>query len=404
MACFYLVTGLVNCSSNRQIMAPRLWGLALGRLTGIVDLVRSVSLFRWGILGTGAISAKFVAGLAAAREAEVAFVASRSLERAQAFAAGWGIKRAIVGYAEAAAEGGVDAIYVATPPSEHTSHALLCISAGIPVLVEKPFASSAEEASMIAEAARSKSVFAMEAMWTRFLPAAQAMRDLVAARSVGEIRLVAGNFGMSHAPDEANGIFNPSLGGGALSHLGVYPLSLAQWIFGSPLVMQAVGSVGSTGVDEDAAFQLQYAGGVIGSFFVSVRAWAPDDFQVLGAEGMIGLRGSIVRPNGLTLSQEAPRPHEKSVFGWRARLRQHALVHRIAQLTGRSSRGRGKQLNYHYEGNGYHYEADEVRACVRRGAVESVVMPLNDSVAVATTVDSIRLAVRANADAGGRSS
>ena len=93
--------------------------------------------FRWGVFGTGAISAKFVAGLAGARDAEAAFVASRSLDRAQKFAAGMGIPRAIAGYAEAVAAGGVDAIYIATPPSEHAAHALLCIEAGIPVLVEK---------------------------------------------------------------------------------------------------------------------------------------------------------------------------------------------------------------------------------------------------------------------------
>lgn len=356
--------------------------------------------FRWGIFGTGAISAKFVAGLAAARGAEASFVASRSLEKAQRFAAGMGMGRAIAGYTEAAAAGGVDAIYVATPPSEHAAHALLCIEAGIPVLIEKPFASSAADAARIADAARSSSVFAMEAMWTRFLPAAQALRDKLAARSVGEVRFVAGNFGTSQTPDSANGVFNPALGGGAVAHLGVYPLSLAQWLFGSPTLVQAMGTIGATGVDEDAAFHLRYQAGAIGSFFVSIRAWAPDDFHVLGSEGMIRARGSIVRPHGLDMSHEAPRRAEEAQFGWRARLRQHGLVHQIAQRTGRSSRSRGRRLDFRYAGNGYHYEADEVRACLARGAVESAVMPLNDSIAVAATADMIRQAIRNQAATG----
>lgn len=357
--------------------------------------------FRWGIFGTGAVAAKFVAGLAAARNAEATFIASRSLAKAQKFAAGMSIGRAIGGYAEAAAEGGVDAIYVATPPSEHAAHALLCIEAGIPVLVEKPFASSAAEALRIAAAARSKSVFAMEAMWTRFLPAAQAMRDKLAARSVGEVRLVAGNFGTSQAPDRSNGMFDPALGGGALAHLGAYPLSLAQWLFGTPTLTQAMGTIGPTGVDEDAAFQLQFSAGVIGSFFVSIRAWAPDDFHVLGTEGMIGVQGSIVRPYGLHLSHEMPRPAEQAQFGWRASLRQHALIHNVAQRTGRSSRSRGSSLEYRYAGNGYHYEADEVRACVQRGAGESTVMPLKDSIAVASTAETIRKTLRNQSTAAG---
>jgi predicted dehydrogenase len=356
--------------------------------------------FRWGIFGTGAVSAKFVAGLAAARDAEAALVASRSLAKARSFAAGMGIPRAVAGYAEAAAERGVDAVYIATPPSEHAAHALLCIEAGIPVLVEKPFASSAAETVRVADAARSSSVFAMEAMWTRFLPAAQALRDKLAARSVGDVRLVAGNFGTSQAPDRANGIFDPARGGGALAHLGAYPLSLAQWLFGAPTLVQAMGTIGPTDVDEDAAFQLRYPGGVIGSFFVSIRAWAPDDFQVSGTEGMIGLRGSIVRPYGLEVSHEAPRRPEEPQFGWRGRLRQHALVHHIAQRTGRSSRSRGRSLGYRYAGNGYHYEADEVRACLERGAGESEIMPLTDSIAVASTADLIRKAIRGQATRG----
>ncbi len=353
-----------------------------------------MSPFRWGIFGTGAISAKFVAGLSAARNAKASFVCSRTLANAQRFAAELGINRAIEGYANAVAEGGVDAIYVATPPSEHVAHALMCIGAGIPVLVEKPFASSAAESMRIAEASRSRSVFAMEAMWTRFLPAAQAMREKVAAKGVGEVRVVAGNFGVSNELDAANGVFNAVLGGGAIAHLGVYPLSLARWFFGSPTLIQALGSIGSTGVDEDAAFQLRYSHGVIGSFFVSIRAWAPDEFQVLGTDGMLSMRGSIVRPFGLNISRQLPVPSEKPVFGWRARARQHGLTHQIAQRLGRSSRHGGRHNLHPYAGNGYHYEADEVRACIERGAIESANMPLNDSIAVAQTMDSIRDEIR----------
>lgn len=356
--------------------------------------------FRWGIFGTGAISVKFVAGLAAARNAEASLVASRSLAKAQKFAAGLGVARAIEGYAEAAAAGGVDVIYIATPPSEHAAHALLCIEAGIPVLVEKPFATNAAEALRIADAARAKSVFAMEAMWTRFLPAAQALRDELAAGNTGEVRLVSGSFGTSKTPNPEDGSFDPALGGGALAHLGVYPLSLGQWLFGSPTLIQAVSSVGATGVDEDAAFMLQYPSGVIGSFFASIRAWAPNDFHVMGTDGMISFHGPIDRPYGLTTFRQAPLRREGPKFGWRTRIRQHGVVHRVAQLTGLSSRNRGKRLSYRYTGNGYNYEADEVRTCVQGGACESDVMPLDDSIAVASTADMIRKRILESANTG----
>lgn len=354
-------------------------------------------MFRWGIFGTGAISAKFVAGLKTALNAQPAFVASRSLEKAQHFAAAMGIPKAIQGYAEAAAHGGVDAIYIATPPSEHASHALLCIESGIPVLIEKPMASTANDAQRIADAAQRRSVFAMEALWTRFLPAAQAMRDQLNRHVVGNVRWVTGNFGTSQVPDPTSGMFNAALGGGALAHLGCYAVSHAQWLFGSPTLVQAIGTIGASGVDEDAAFQLRYSNGVIGSFFASLRAWAPDDFNVLGEHGMLGFEGSIVRPTGLYVSNESPRSAEGAQFGWKAKLQQHGLVHQIAQRIGKSSRAPRRHLTYRYSGNGYHYEANEVRACVQSGAVESKTMPLNDSIAVANTIDTIRNAIAGQA-------
>ena len=353
--------------------------------------------FRWGIFGTGSISAKFVAGLAAARSAEVAFVASRSLAKAQAFAAGMGIGRAVEGYAEAAALGGVDAIYIATPPSEHAAHAMMCIAAGIPVLVEKPLGFTQSDAVQIADAARGRSVFAMEALWTRFLPAAQALKDKVGAADIGEVRFVRGSFGTSQAPNPVNSLFNPALGGGALAHLGVYPLSLGQWLFGRPILSHAMGIIGPTGVEEDVAFQVRYRGNVAGSFFISIRAWAPDDFQVLGSEGVVSLCGSIVRPFGVDVSQASPRTPETADFGWRGRLRQHALVHQLAQWLGRSSQAPGRRFNHFYSGNGYHYEADEVRACIERGSVESTIMPLEDSLAVAAVIDQVRHTVHTRA-------
>jgi len=356
-----------------------------------------MSSFRWGIFGTGAISAKFVAGLTAARDAQASFVASRTQNGAQRFAAGMGIGTALTGYAEAAATGGVDAIYIATPPSMHADHALACIEAGIPVLVEKPFASSALEASRIADAARANGVFAMEAMWTRFLPAAQALREQLANGIIGEVRLVSGSFGSSQRLEAGNGMFDATLAGGALSHLGAYPLSLGQWLFGTPEVVQAIGTIGVSGVDEDAAFQLRYPCGTIGSFVVSLRAWAPDDFRLFGSEGMLSVRGSIVRPHGLELVRQTPLGPDIARFEAKAKLRQHSLVHQIAQRLNKSNRPSATRRAHRYAGNGYHYEADEVRACVERGAIESNIMPLAESVAVAATADVIREAIHAQA-------
>ncbi len=351
--------------------------------------------FRWGIFGTGAISAKFIAGLVTTRHPqEVVFVASRTLDRAQQFVAGVRCGRPIEGYAAAAALGGVDAIYIATPPSFHAEHALACIEAGIPVLIEKPLAISAADARRIADAARARSVFAMEAMWTRFLPAATAMRELVLGGRLGEIKMVSGDFGLSQRPESRNGMFDPRLGGGAMAHLGAYPLSLGQWLFGTATEVQALATIGATGVDETVTFQCRYPGDVLGSFHVSLRSWSEDRFLVSGTEGSAGFRGSIVRPHGLHVADEGTRGYDEARFSWRDRLRQDGRIHRLAQLLDRSGRSRGQALRHHYAGNGYHYEVDEVQACVDRGDIESKVMSLDDSVNVAATADKVRATFR----------
>lgn len=346
--------------------------------------------FRWGIFGTGTISAKFVAGLAAANDAQAVMVASRSAESARAFAGAFGIAEARAGYAEAAAAGGVDAVYIATPPALHAEHARLCLEAGIPVLVEKPFATSVAEAEAISDAASSSGVFAMEAMWTRFLPAAQALKERIAAGGAGEVRLLAGSFGGSAVPEPTNANFDPARGGGALAQLGVYPVSLAHWLMGPPTEVEAMGTIGATGVDEDVAMTLRFAGGAIGSFFASLRAPAPNDFRVMGTEAMIATRGPIFRPYGLLTHAERPKRRGGPDYSFKAKLREHGAVQWLVQLAGISSRRGGRFESFRYSGNGYHYEADEVARCVRAGARESTIMPLAESIAVAKTLGRIK--------------
>lgn len=348
--------------------------------------------FRWAVFGTGAIAAKFVAGLAAAADARAVLVASRSAEAAQAFAGAFGISRAVAGYDAAARAGGFDAAYIATPPALHRDHALACLAAGVPVLIEKPFAADAAAATDIAAAARAAGVFAMEGMWTRFLPAAQALRDRLAANALGEVRQVSGSLGFSKAVDAADGDFDSERGGGAVAHLGVYPLSLGQWLFGPPEAVMATGRVGATGVDEEAAMLLTYANGIVARFAASLRS-PMSDFAVTGTGGSLAFAGPVFRPHGLAALRTTPRRRDAPDFGRKAQLRESGTVQRLVQLADRFG-GRGPKITAHpFTGNGYHYEADEVARCVRLGLAESPDMPLADSLAVAATVDAVRAAI-----------
>jgi hypothetical protein len=136
---------------------------------------------------------------------------------------------------------------------------------------------------------------------------------------------------------------------------------------------------------------------VTGSFFVSIRAWVPNDFQVSGTTGKSGFRGSVVRPYRLGVAHETSRRLDKPRYSWRTRLRQCALVDQIVQRAAQSSRSPCRHLDFHYAGTGNQYEAEEVHACVARGNGESAIKPRNGSIAgLVATADTIRDAIRSN--------
>jgi predicted dehydrogenase len=121
------------------------------------------------------------------------------------------------------------------------------------VLIEKPIATSAREAEELAAAARSAGVFAAEAMWTRYLPQFDVLAQLLQRGDLGTIRLAAADVGWAIGDDAASYLLDPALGGGAALDMGVYGYWFAQFAIGRPQQIRAVGSMTSTGVDEQSA-------------------------------------------------------------------------------------------------------------------------------------------------------
>ena len=208
----------------------------------------------WGVLAPGGISATFVR--AAQRFTRQRFVAvgSRSADRATAFAAEHGLPKAYGSYEELVADPEVDAVYVASPHSEHHAHALLAIRAGKHVLVEKAFTRNAAEAREVVEAARAADVTVMEAMWTRFMPRADVVRRLLADGALGELDTLLADHGqpLTHVKR----LMDPMLAGGALLDLGIYPVSYAIFVLGLPGRVQAIGDLTEGGVDRQVAIVL----------------------------------------------------------------------------------------------------------------------------------------------------
>jgi predicted dehydrogenase len=222
---------------------------------------RDAPTLRWGILAPGEIAADFVTALNRHTDQRVVAVGSRNQQRSEAFATRLGVDRAYGSYEQLVNDADVDVVYVASPHSEHEKHALLAIEAGKHVLVEKPFAASAAEARRIVDAARAAGVFAMEAMWTRYLPQTDIVRQLLEQGALGNVSLVTADFGGSAPFDPASRLFDPALAGGALLDLGVYVVSWASFVLGEPTSIFAAGTLAATGVDAQGSLLLSTAAG-----------------------------------------------------------------------------------------------------------------------------------------------
>ena len=221
-------------------------------------------------------------------DATLLAVASRSTERAEAFAAEHGVERAYGSYPAIMADPDVDVIYISTPHPQHLQVALAAIAAGKAVLVEKTFTATVAGAEQLVDAARTAGVFAMEAMWTRFQPAIVEARRLIDEGAIGEVRHVQADLGVDRPYDPTDRLFDPAQGGGALLDLGVYVVSFAQYFLGVPDRVEVVGSLAPTGVDAEAGLLLAYADGKAASLLISLRGASP------------GPRGSKAPPAGST--------------------------------------------------------------------------------------------------------
>lgn len=161
---------------------------------GLTDLGDTAHPLRWGILGTGSISAQWVGCLRQCKGATITAAAARDAERARAFAERLDIPAAYGSYAEMVNAPDVDIVYIGTITRLHKEHALLAIEAGKHVLCEKPLAGNAADAEAMYAAAKAKGVMLQDAMWTRFFPAVEHARHAIETGVIGEPALVQSDF------------------------------------------------------------------------------------------------------------------------------------------------------------------------------------------------------------------
>lgn len=312
---------------------------------------------RWGILGAGRIATTFCDDLALLDDHAVVAAGSRRPGGADAFAAQFSVPNVHGSWESLVTDPDVDVVYVATPHPAHHAAALLALRAGKHVLVEKPFTMDAGQARELVAAARHSDVFLMEAMWTRFLPAIVALREVIAEGRLGDLVAVHADFGVGFAEDPEGRWFNPALGGGALLDLGVYPVSFASMLLGPPAHVLAASDPAFTGVDGHTSAILRDGHGRQALVSTTMFASTETRAVVVGRDARIEVDRSFFCARGFTLfySDDTPERVERP-----------------------------------FEGNGMRFEAMEVARCIRAGLRESPVMPLAETVSIVETLDEIR--------------
>lgn len=242
---------------------------------------------RWGLLSTANINRRLIPAIQASRRGDLIAVASRSQASADAYAADWEIAQAFGSYEAMLASDEVDVVYISLPNHLHAEWTIKALEAGKHVLCEKPFAISLEEVDRMIAKAEETGLALAEAFMYRHHPQTRTAGQMVREGQLGEITYFQGVFNFTGMAPE-NVRLNPEWGGGSLWDVGVYPLSLAQYVMGGP-PERVVGEqwLRDAAVDMVFAGQLYYSGGRIAhissSFYTPFHTYA----QIVGTKGTL---------------------------------------------------------------------------------------------------------------------
>ena len=313
---------------------------------------------KWGVIAPGWIADQFAGAVHRHSRSRVVAAGSSSLQRAEEFMARHGGGRAYGSYDALVADADIDAVYVASPHSHHHEQTRLALLAGKPVLVEKAFTQNAAQAAELVELARSSNLLLMEAMWSRFLPHYDVVRQLLADGALGEVQTVIGDHGQHFEIGPTHRLLNPALAGGALLDLGIYPVSFTSFVLGAPEEIQATGTMTTTGVDATTSLVLRHHGGAHATLTTSLEVAAQNAASVAGTEARADIDPTWYGPTTMRLTARDGRVLEAVTAG--------------------------------VPGKGLHLEAAEVARCVRDHRPESDVLPLDETVAIMHTLDLAR--------------
>ncbi len=251
---------------------------------------------RWGILSTANIGrGRVIPAIHQSNNGQVAAVASRNLEKAQAFATATNIPTAYGSYEALIEDPNIDAIYIPVPNSEHAEWSIRCAEASKATLCEKPLASNATEAQRIVDAFAARQVLFAEAFMYRFHPQTTHVKRMLADGAIGDLQTISATFTFPLRSEE-NIRLSKTLAGGAVMDVGCYCINVMRLMTGEePIQAKAVARLGvQTEVDESLAGTLIFPSGVVGHFDCSLRAQRVHTYDLRGTEGRILVEEAFV--------------------------------------------------------------------------------------------------------------
>jgi predicted dehydrogenase len=313
--------------------------------------------YRWGIIGTGRIARSFAEALKGSPNAELYAVASRSTDKAAAFAAEFDFEKSYGSYDELASDNNVDIVYIATPMASHYADSMLCITHGRNVLCEKSISLNTAQLEEMLAAAKNNGVFFMEAMWMKCRPSYLKALDWIRSGRIGRVKYVKADFCCSVPYNKDDRLFSPECGGGALLDVGVYPITFAADILGDT-PDEIISSANIVyGVDMSNSITLRYddSTAVLQSGF---EMECSNKALISGEKGMIVFGEWFHCSDEVTLFDRDGMEIEKSVLP--------VMI------------------------NGYEYEIIEAQNCLEDGLTESPLVPHSGTLAVMKIMDKCR--------------
>ena len=312
---------------------------------------------RWGIIAPGRIANKFASDFSLIHNHAITSVASTNIERAKLFADKYKLSSFYGDYMEMLAKEKLDIVYIASPHSFHFEQAKMCLNMGVSVLCEKPVTIHSAQLKILLSLAAEKGLFFMEALWTVFLPTYTQIFERINNGDIGSILGVKADFGFQMPFDPESRLFNPSLGGGSLLDIGIYPLLLATLCLGYPEEIKALASLTELKVDDEMMAVLKYKKRGLAQIQSTIRANTPTEAYIFGENG------SIFVPNRWIDSQKF-----------------HVL----------KSNGEEDVNHSTWEGFGYQFQILAVEKCLAQGLLESPLVPHALSLQLMNQMDEIR--------------